>query len=64
LDLLLHKRYGAVHKSRPHKISENRLPPPYLKNVRIGSTPFVRADTPKISKNLKFFAPKSADVRI
>jgi len=30
--------------------------------VRTGSTLLVRADTPWISKNPKFLAPKSADV--
>jgi len=33
-------------------------------NVHTGSPSLVRADTPKISKNSKFFAPNSADVRI
>jgi len=49
-----------------HKIAKNWPPPSPScpKNVRIGSIPIVRSDTPKISKNPKFFAPKSADVRI
>jgi len=50
---------GAVHKRCPHKID-----PPCPQNVRTGSTPLVCADTPKISKNPRVFAPKSADVRI
>jgi len=58
----------AVHKRRPHKIAKNDSPSPCPQNIRTGlthpSSPLVQTNTPKIPKNRKFFAPKSADVRI
>jgi len=57
---------GAVHKGCPHKI-EKIDPLSLVHNMSALaqlSLPLVRADTPQISKNLQFFASKSADVRI
>jgi len=53
---------GAVRK----KIAKNWPLPLVRKMFALAQPPssLVRADTPKISKNLKVFAPKSVDVRI
>jgi len=57
----------AVHKRRPHKIAKSDPPSPLSAKCPHGSIPppslSVRTHH-KFRKILKFFAPKSADVRI
>jgi len=51
---------GAVHKRNLHKITKNWPPSPL---VRTGSPPLSVRTHYKFQKILKFFVPKSADVR-
>jgi len=55
---------GTRHKWHPYKIAKNWPPlslPLWLNPL---SPLLVCGDTPKVSKNRSFFAPKSADVRV